>query len=129
MSIFKLKIYLCLLMILLLSSCASYHNLNEDGANHLGGGFSDTKLAAGFYKLMARTNFAPWVNFSGAWSTWNSRATKLCGEQEFENFEVEESSYNTIAGEGYVISQVQGFILCAHSDLEKKEIERLVSIN
>lgn len=123
----------CLLLVIstmLVSSCASYHNLNEDGANHLGGGFLDTELASGFYKLTVKTNFAPWTNFSGAWSSWNKRAKELCdGPEGFENFEVEERSYNTAAGAGYVISQLTGFVYCTGSHIHKHELERLISTN
>jgi len=112
-----------------LSSCASYHNLNDGSANHLGGGFIDTQLATNFYSLTAKTNFAPWENFSGAWNTWNKRAKELCGQQEFENIEVQESSYNTVAGQGYVVSQVKGYVLCSGAKLEKTEIEELILKN
>jgi hypothetical protein len=123
---FKFKRIFCLSMLLCLSSCASYHNLNTDGANHLGGGFMDVKLAPKLFSLTVKTNFAPWKNFSSAWKTWNKRAGELCNGAKFENIEVQESHYNTVAGEGYVISQVKGFVLCANSDLERSEIDRLI---
>jgi len=126
---YKSRVFQCLLLTVFISSCASYHNLNEGGANHFGGGFLDTKLASGLYSLTVKTNFAPWPNFSGAWSTWNKRAKELFEQQDFENIEVEESSYNTVAGKGYVISQVKGYVHCSDSNLEKKEIERLIPHN
>jgi hypothetical protein len=129
MCVYKVRLYQCLLLAMLVSSCASYHDLSEGGANHLGGGFLDTKLVSGLYSLTVKTNFAPWPNFSGAWSTWNKRAKELCVQQDFENIEVEESTYNTLAGKGYVISQVKGYVHCSDSSLGKKEIERLISHN
>ena len=125
---YKLRILQCILLAMFVSSCASYHNLNKDGANHLGGGFLDSELVPGFYKLTVKTNFAPWTNFSGAWSTWNKRAKELC-DQDFENYEVEESSYNTVAGEGYIVSQVKGYVYCSGFSLGKREIESLISTN
>ncbi|MBA6399910.1 hypothetical protein [Colwellia sp. BRX10-4] len=89
----------------------------------------DTKLVSGLYRLTVKTNFAPWTNFSGVWNTWNKRAKELCNEKDFENFEVEESSYNTVAGEGYIVSQVKGYVHCSDSSLEKNEIEKLISTN
>lgn len=124
---FKFKPYQGLLLAFLLSSCASYHNLNEDGVNHLGGGYADKQLAKGFFSLTVKTNFAPWKNFSAAWKTWHKRANELCQQQSFENIDVQESSYNTVAGEGYIISQVQGYVLCAEARLEKTEIEHLIA--
>jgi hypothetical protein len=129
MIINQLRIFQCLLLVMLISSCASYHNLNENGVNHLGGGFLDNQLAPSLYSLTVKTNFAPWKNFSGAWRAWEKRAKELCGQQNFENIEVQERSYNTIAGEGYVISQIKGYVLCAGNNLEKKEIERLILNN
>lgn len=137
MDFYKSKIFQCVLLITsvtLVSSCASYHNLNEDGVNHLGGGFLDQQLDVGFYKLTVKTNFAPWPNFSGAWNTWNKRANELCSQQGnnqqgFESFEVEESSYNTAAGPGYVISQLKGFVYCSGSNIDKQDLERLISTN
>lgn len=129
MSRYKSRFFQCLLLVLFVSSCASYHNLNEGGTNHLGGGFLDTELVSGLYQLTVKTNFAPWTNFSGAWNTWNKRAKELCNQKDFENFEVEESSYNTVAGEGYIVSQVKGYVHCSDSSLEKNEIERLISTN
>ncbi|MEE9492316.1 MAG: hypothetical protein V3W04_02905 [Gammaproteobacteria bacterium] len=118
---------LLLLLSILVSSCASHHNLKNEGANYLGGGFRDKKIAPRFYKLTVKTNFSPWTNFSGAQRAWGKRARQLCENKDFESLRVQQDSYNTPAGHLYIISQIKGYILCSGSGLEKKEIERLIA--
>lgn len=101
--------------ILLTSGCASYHNLNKDGSNSLGGGFYDNEIHERFYYIVAKTNFAPWTNFSAAHKTFNRRAIELCNSSNYTIIDVNESEYEHVQTAGaakYIISQVKGYVVC-----------------
>ena len=108
------------LLSLYISGCStSYHNINEDGVSLLGGGFIDDKIADGVYRIVAKTNFAPWTNFSAANKTFDRRAKELC-VGEFTKFLMVESEYDhapSMGEVGYVISQVTGYAHCENSTL------------
>lgn len=68
---------------LILTGCASSHNLRTDGFNPLGGGFAEKELRPGLFELRATGNFAPWPSLSAARATWKRRADQLCGENAY----------------------------------------------
>ena len=109
---------------ILVSGCASNHDLNEDGVNRLGGGgFRDNEIASGFYKLMIRTNSSLWTNIDGARNAWKKRATGLCGSSEFEEIKIHESSYNAATGDyeldifPRIRTKRTGYVLCSSSSM------------
>lgn len=102
-------------LMLLISGCSSYHNLNTDGSNSLGGGFSDKEIHEGLYYIVSKTNFAPWTNHSGAHKTFNRRAAELCNSNKYKTIEMHESEYEhaqTAGAAKYIISQVKGYVIC-----------------
>lgn len=115
-----------LILILALCGCASYKDLNDGRRNTLGGGFQDRKLADGLYHVLAKTNWAPWSNLGGANSTFQKRATELCGPN-YKVLKKDETSYESIPGmRGYIISQVEGYVLSAQSPLGEAEASKLI---
>lgn len=124
-----LKILKCVALLLLLSGCtASNHNLNME-PNALGGGFADHKIQAGLYSILAKTNFAPWSDFKAAHKIFNRRATELCGSDSFASIKLVEREFEHIPRTlppKYIISQVNGYVICESSKLTIKEAEELI---
>ena len=60
---------LALLAATSVSACASNHDLKK-GNNSLAGGFESDEVMPGLHYILARTNFAPWKNFSAARKSW-----------------------------------------------------------
>jgi hypothetical protein len=115
-----------LILIFTLGGCASYKDLNDGRRNNLGGGFQDHKLGDGLFYVLAKTNWAPWQNFAGANSTFQKRATELCGAN-YRILKKDETSYEAMAGmRGYIISQVEGYVLSAQSPLGESEANKLI---
>jgi len=123
------KVLKFIFIILLLSGCTtSYHNLNN-GPNSLGGGFTDTKIHTGVYALIAKTNFAPWSDFSAAHNIFKRRATELCGSEQFSSIKIIEREYEHLPRAlppKYIISEVKGYIICETSKLTPSETEGII---
>ncbi|CAI3801289.1 hypothetical protein [Rheinheimera sp. MM224] len=117
-------------LVMLMSGCtSSYHNLNTDGSNSLGGGFADHKVHEGLYSIVAKTNFAPWADFSTAHKMFKRRATELCKSENFKSVRVKESQYEHIPTAGlvkYIISQVNGYVICNPEAITDEEAEKLI---
>jgi hypothetical protein len=126
------KYSLCIVFILFLSGCtASYHNLNNS-SNSLGGGFADNKVHDGLYSIVAKTNFAPWTDFKAANKIFRRRATELCKSENFISIKVVESEYEHIPMSRppkYIISQVNGYVICKSSNLTIEEAEKLIQLS
>jgi len=117
---------LFLILILCVSGCASYKDLNDGRRNNLGGGFQDQKLGDGLFYVLAKTNWAPWENFSGANSTFLKRATELCGA-DYKVLGKDQISYESLPGmRGYIISQVEGYVLSSKSSLKEEDAKKLM---
>lgn len=117
--------YLLSILLMFISGCSSYRNISESGAGALGGGFTTTQLAEGIFKVTAKTNYAPFINYSGAYKTLNRRASELCQQAGFELHYVNESNYDHIPGLGelrYTISQVQAVVYCGDSESRIEEV-------
>ena len=119
------------LSLFILAGCSSYHNINKDGESYLGGGFKDSVIADGVFKITAKTNFAPWTNFDAANKTFNRRAKELCAgnynvikssEEEFEHLETEGAAK-------YIISRVEGYVRCEFSKLTDEEASRKIELS
>jgi hypothetical protein len=114
---------------LLLSGCTtSHHNLNH-GPNALGGGFFDNKVHDGLYSIIAKTNFAPWSDFKAAHKIFNRRATELCQSKNYVSIKMVEKELEHIPRDlppKYIISQVNGYVICESSKLTIEEAEKLI---
>jgi len=118
--------YLLLVLLLAAGGCASYTDLNNGRRNTLGGGFQDQRLGDGLFYVLAKTNWAPWENFAGANSTFQKRATELCGGS-YKVLKKDEISYESMPGmRGYIISQVEGYVLAEKSALTEAEAQKLI---
>lgn len=118
----------CILSVFLCGCTSSYNN-NTDGANPFGGGFSDYKVYDGLYSVVAKTNFAPWTDFAAAHDTFNRRATELCQSNSFKTIKVREGQYEHVYTGGaikYIISQVDGYVICEPLVLFDDEAESLI---
>src|SRR5207253_2918242 len=82
---------LAFVAIAVVGGCVSTHNLRES-SNPLGGGFFDTEVKKGFYRIVAKSNFAMWADTTGARMTWSQRAEQLCGPAGYQELEVRESA-------------------------------------
>ncbi|AOS98414.1 hypothetical protein AUP74_03048 [Microbulbifer aggregans] len=124
------KTIFCVVLLALCTACSSsYHNINEHGANPFGGGFQDREVDEGMYFIIAKTNFKPWVNYSGAYKTFNRRAVELCGSEDYTVLKNEEADYEHISSSGemgYIISQVSGYVLCGSSAVTTVEAEKII---
>jgi tetratricopeptide (TPR) repeat protein len=129
-------IYLATL-VLVMGGCASSHNYRLDGANPLGGGFSDRELKPGFYELLARSNAAPWASFDAARATWTKRAHQLCGDQGFLEIVQSEDSGRSGTMPSYVRGQVfdlpryntsiAGYVLCKSAGITLDEAHQYLN--
>lgn len=124
-----LEISKCVVLAFLLCGCTvSNHNLNN-GPNALGGGFSDNELHKGLYFIVAKTNFAPWSDHKAAHKIFNRRATQLCGSADFTSIELVKREFEHIPRDlppKYIISQVNGYVICKSSNLTIIEAEKLI---
>lgn len=107
---------------LLLSACASSHNL-QSGNNLLGGGYLINKVNERTYRITSRTNFAPWVNERGARNSWIDRADEVCGEGRYKAIDTSFSHFNTIPSGGlpYIVTEMTGYAVCGSKDLSEEE--------
>lgn len=113
-----MKYYELLFIALLTTSCSSYRNISEEGDGLMGGGYVTTKLDEGLYRVTAKSNNAPIVNYSAAYKTLNRQAEDLCGVEGFELHSVSESNFEHIPRFGefkYIISQVRADVFCKNS--------------
>ena len=112
-----------------LFGCASSHNLETDGRSLLGGGYRETKLRDGIYRISVKTNWSPWVNTSAARSSWRARAQHLCGSDEFRELEIYEDSYDErppFGGLRYIITTRYGFAVCKSTGLSDEAARELI---
>jgi hypothetical protein len=70
--------------VIFLASCASTHDLSGSTNNYLGGGYKVKKIDNNIYSIRSKTNFAPWVNESGASNSWHDRATEVCNGKNYK---------------------------------------------
>ena len=106
-----------------LTSCASTHDM-ASGPNPLGGGIREFDVADGVYRIMVKTNAAPWENLSGARSSWLSRAEHFCGQGRFKEFEVREYSYDNVPAVGfvrYIVTAREGYAVCNRLKISDEE--------
>ncbi len=91
-----LKYTFVLLAFLLLSGCASKHNMQTSGPNYLGGGYDVQKINGNTYRIVVKTNFAPYENLSGARTMWEEQAKKSCGSSKYREENVKEYTYKHV---------------------------------
>ena len=110
---------------LMLSACASTHNLRE-GPSLLGGGFIEEQLRPGLYRLRARSDGSMWPTFEAARSTWSQRADLLCGKDSYLSFDTDTNPGQRqpvpvfLPGQPVISvstfnATITGYVLCASS--------------
>jgi TPR repeat protein len=122
------------LVIANLASCASTHNLAEDGSNILGGGFTTEAIRPGLYRLYARGNKALFPDAGAATRTWGARAAQLCGAKAYKEFGIFEG--RTTGNEATIVvrgigpltfqqhdTSKEGYVLCDSSGLSESQAE------
>lgn len=111
-----------LLIIVVLSSCSSSHNLNSGDPNYLGGGHKVKTDDNGKFTIEATTNFAPWENYSGARTMWTKLAKEACGHSKYEEEDVYEYSYETVPPLffiKYIVTVKRGVAVCSNKTSNK----------
>ena len=116
-----------MLSILDLTGCASTHD-DGDGFNPLGGGMSSYKVSEGIYHIYERTNYAPWKNFSGARSAWQSKAEALCGSKLIRELGIKEYTFENI-GAAYIHTIKEGYAICEGVKLSDEEVQAVIDGN
>ena len=110
--------------------CASSHNLSKDGHNTLGGGYQVSKVRDGIFHISARTNWAPWVNTSGARSSWRDRAREACQSEKYRELEIAETSHDHLPPMGallrYIVTTRTGYAVCDSANLSDEEALKFV---
>jgi len=113
-----------------LLACASTHDIQKDGINPLGGGYIESKLAAGIHHISVKTNVAPWVNLAGVRSSWRGRAEALCGPAEYREVDVKEDSYEHAPAflllVPYIVTTREGYAVCKDINLSDDEAMALI---
>ncbi len=106
------------------AGCASTHNLNE-GPNALGGGVQTAQVKPGLYSIYARTNWAPWSNYSGVRNVWAKTAESLCDKSGYQEIGISEADYDT--GKpgplAYIVTQRDGHALCNNAATSMEEAQ------
>lgn len=122
------RILICL-SVALVGGCASTHDLSK-GPNYLGGGVQKSEIKPGFHSILARTNWAPWSNFSGAQGAWKSTADELCGATKYQEFGSWEAARDTgmqpMGVLRYIVTERFAYALCNDSQISLAEAMSLV---
>lgn len=126
------------LVIANLASCASTHNLAEDGSNILGGGFTTEAIRPGLYRLYARGNKTLFPDDGAARRTWDARATQLCGAKAYKEFGIFEG--RTTGNEATILvrgigpltfqqhdTSKEGYLLCDSSGLSESQAKIILT--
>jgi len=123
---------LALLSSLVFVGCASMHDLSS-GRNSFGGGVSSTEIRPGFFRILARTNWAPWSNFSAAKSSWQAVANSACGEGKWKEIsfteEARDAGIQQMGVLSYIVTERVGYALCQNAATTEAEAKALASAN
>ncbi len=111
---------------ILLTGCASSHDLNRDGINFFGGGFIDQRVAPGLYLIKAFSNSLMVATSDAAARTFSNRASELC-QKGFVEIRSVSDSYKASGPRPLddVKSKI-GHVLCNDSPLTVDEAGSIV---
>ncbi len=104
-----------LLVLVIVASCSSSHNIKKDGENSLGGGYMVGNKVRGRVPITAKTNYAPWENYGSARSMWAKHAKQTCGHSNYTEEDVKEYIYEQIPeynGLKYIVTVKEGVAVC-----------------
>ena len=104
----------------ILCGCASTHDIQREGHHPLGGGFNDSQLRQGLFRIDAKSNLGIVADISSARLAWKLRAEQLCGSSEFQEFAVHEYSVDShlrYMGVTPKIAGRVGYALCASAGI------------
>lgn len=97
----------------------------------LGGGYRQQEAGPGLHYIYARTNHAPWANYSAVRSSWRDVAAKACGSDEYNELSIEEDERNTglknSSGVSYIVTERKGYARCDSSKLTESEVSKLIA--
>lgn len=119
----KMKYYFKLLLTscsLLICSCASNHNLDEDPVNLLGGGISVQSSGEAKHRIVTKTNQTPWKDFGTARKMWSKAANKACDgpyDEESVNEYTYESVISPIYIPLYIVTVKEGYAKCKANEI------------
>lgn len=122
-----MKFVLLFVWVVSLSGCASTHDL-ASGPNHFGGGVSTIELKPGFFRVLARTNWAPWNNFDAARRSWEKLANSTCGEGKWKEIASKEQAQDVGVMRTpvpYIVTEKIGYVLCKNSQMTVEEARAL----
>ncbi len=121
------------ILAILMTGCASSHNLRTEGDNPWGGGFVDEEVLPGFHRLTAIGNATLWASPESARRTWRNRADQLCGKDAYQEIAVDSAEGKRDTTSVVVLSKhyapifyagvekyntsMHGYILCNSSEL------------
>lgn len=126
---------------LIVSGCASTHDIKRDGHNFFGGGgFIDDQVGPGLHLIKAFSNISPFVTTSSAAKTFEYRANQLCPDGYVEiraitdayqsstpNPSVPVKGVGTVDLPKAIISSKIGHILCNDSPISAYEAWMLIT--
>ncbi len=124
----QLKHYLLLLVIMTLTACTSYRDINTEGQSFWLGGYTNKKLDEGLFKITVESGTAPIVYKIKVFNMWNRRAKELCDESYQAIYFNVKAISPTFTNNGYVITRATGYAKCNsfNGDLAKaKQIIQL----
>jgi len=116
-------VFRCLMIIWILGSCvsvcscASTHNLKDDGEGFWGGGYLVEPVSEGVYKIIAKTNVAQWEAFGTVRRMWEKHAKEACNGRSYVESEVKEYTYEDIPRylwNRYIVTVKEGLAICSH---------------
>lgn len=93
---------------LLISSCASTHNMRDGGESFWGRGYLVEPISENAYRITTKTNVAQWSDYWTARRMWKKHATEACEGRKYIESEVNEYTYEE-HNEGPVMSIEQLF--------------------
>lgn len=119
------KLTHCFLTCMLITSCASTHNLKTDGPTFMGGGYHVSESDGGGYRIYTKSNASPWTNFGSVRDTWENLAEEKCGDSGYTELDVDEYSYELQPAMWgmlkYLISVKRGIAVCNTTSVNATE--------
>jgi hypothetical protein len=114
---------------LLLHGCASLPDSAREGSGLFGGGFSDSEVRKGLFRIDVKSNVAILADVSSARFSWKLRAEQLCGSSEYQELAVHEYSFDSslkFMGLAPKIAGMSGYALCGSAGMSAADAIALV---
>lgn len=114
---------------LLLCGCATTIDTSREGSGILGGGFSDSEVRKGLFRIDAKSSIAILADVSSARLAWKLRAEQLCGSSEYQELAVNEYTFDSslrYMGLAPKIAGKSGYALCGNAGMSATDAFALV---